>query len=48
MGQAQQELRAVLIVEDDAEVRQVTVALLKMDKWTPSSVKARKLHLQSC
>ena len=26
MGQAQQERRAVLIVEDDAEVRQVTAA----------------------
>ena len=29
MGQAQQERRAVLIVEDDAEVRQLTVALLE-------------------
>ena len=29
MGQAQQERRAVLIVEDDAEVRRVTVALLE-------------------
>ena len=29
MGQAQQERRAVLIVEDDAEVRQVTAALLE-------------------
>ena len=29
MGQAQQERRTVLIVEDDAEVRQVTVALLE-------------------
>ncbi len=29
MGQAQQERRAVLVVEDDAEVRQLMVALLE-------------------
>ena len=32
MGQAQQERRTVLIVEDDAEVRRVTVALLEDEK----------------
>jgi hypothetical protein len=44
MGQAQQTRGAVLIVEDDAELRRLTVALLKTSNWTPSSAKARKLR----
>jgi hypothetical protein len=40
--------RAVLIVEDKAELRSLTAACSKTKKWTPSSAKARKLRLQSC
>ena len=46
MGQAQQS-RAVLIVEDDAELRRLTAALLE-DEQLDISAKARKLRSRSC
>jgi hypothetical protein len=48
MGQAQQKRRAVLIVEDDAELRSLTAALFEPNNWTPSSAKAQKLRSQPC
>jgi CheY-like chemotaxis protein len=48
MGQAQQERRVVLIVEDDAELRGLTVALLEDGGLDTIEVKAPKLRLQPC
>ena len=47
MGQAQQKRRAVLIVEDDAELRSLTAALFE-DEQVASSAKAQKPRLQRC
>ena len=47
MGQAQQKRRAVMIVEDDAELRSLTASLLE-DEQLDTSVKARKRRLPSC
>jgi CheY-like chemotaxis protein len=48
MGQAQQKRRAVLIVEDDAELRSLTAALFEDEQGTSSSAKAQKPRLQRC
>ena len=48
MEQAQQNRRAVLIVEDDAELREFAARLLKTANSIPSSVKAPKLPLPRC
>jgi hypothetical protein len=48
MGQAQQKRRAILVVEDDTELRSLTVGLFEDEQWTPSSAKARRLRLQPC
>jgi hypothetical protein len=48
MGQAQQKHRAVLIVEDDAELRHLTAALFEDEKVDSIECEARKLRLRSC
>ena len=48
MGQAQQKYRAVLIVEDDAELRSLTAALLKDEEIDAIECEAQKLRLRSC
>jgi DNA-binding response OmpR family regulator len=44
MEQVQQKRRAVLIVEDDAELRHLTAALFEDEQMDPSSAKAQKLR----
>jgi CheY-like chemotaxis protein len=40
MGQGQQKRRAVLIVEDDAELRHLTAALFEDEKLEPAAAPA--------
>jgi hypothetical protein len=48
MGLAQQKRRAVLLVEDDAELRGLTAKLLDEGELTRSNVKALKQRSQQC
>ena len=48
MGQVQRKRRAVLLVEDDAELRGLTAMLLDEESSTRSNVKVPKRHSQQC
>jgi CheY-like chemotaxis protein len=48
MEQAQQKRRAVLIVEDDAELRGLTAALLEDGDLDTIECESAGLRLQSC
>jgi hypothetical protein len=48
MGQLQQRRRTILMVENDAELRSLTVALSKTDSWRLSNARVQKLRLQPC
>jgi hypothetical protein len=43
MGQAQQKRRALLIVEDDAELRSLTAALFEDEQMDKTPLKGQKL-----